>query len=62
MNCPECERYRVLLKIVQSPDRRADLIMERARHIREKHPDLIEEQQAGLASGLWPDKKVSVRA
>lgn len=59
-NCPECEKYRALLSVIQSPDRRADIIAKQARHVAEKHPDLADENRAGIAAGLWPGKKVRV--
>lgn len=48
MNCPNCERYRVLLKVVSDLQRIKELERQQADH--------------GLAAGLWPGKKVSVRA
>ncbi len=59
-NCPECEKNRALLSVIQSPDRRADIIAKQARHVAEKHPDLREENRTGLAAGLWPGKIVRV--
>lgn len=54
MNCPECERYRVLLKVISDPERRKELERQQADHQRAAHP-------AGLAAGLWPGKHVQVR-
>lgn len=61
MNCPECERYRVLLAVTQDARTRAALIADQAAHVRTAHSDLAAENRAGLASGLWPGKKVRVR-
>jgi hypothetical protein len=63
MTCPECERYRVLLAVTQDARTRAALIADQAAHWRAEHPDgdARTRASAGLASGLWPGKKVRVQ-
>lgn len=53
MNCPECERLRVLAKVA-SPERRASFARQLEDHQREVHGW----QPVGLAAGLWRGKVV----
>lgn len=53
MNCPECERFRVLLRVVTDAARRETLMFQRSEHERVC-------THAGLAAQLWRGHSVIV--